>query len=125
MTVRLLCASVLAVLLVPGLTVRPVAAQPDIAGTWTLTVKGPAAHGDVTATLSLTVKGTKVAGRLEAHGNAHMVEGEFADGTLTLEVPDAPSGRALSITARLKDDGTLSGYVSSPDGDMPFTGKRQ
>lgn len=125
MIIRLVLAAVIPVLFTPALAVLPRTAQPGIAGEWTLAVKGPAAHGDITATLSLTAEGTKVTGRLTAHGNEHQVEGQFADGTLTLEVPEAPAGRALSITARLKDDGTLSGYVSSPDGDMPFTGKRQ
>jgi hypothetical protein len=125
MIARLVVASAIACLVMPGLAVRPQASLPDIAGDWILTVKGPAAHGDLTATLSLTLDGRKVTGRLTAHGNEHTVAGEFVDGSLTLEVPDAPAGRALSITARLNDEGTLAGYISTADGDMSFTGKRK
>jgi hypothetical protein len=125
MIARLVVAFAIACLVVPGLAVRPRAAEPGIAGDWILTVKGPAAHGDLTATLSLTLDGRKVTGRLTAHGNEPPVTGEFVDGTLSLEVPDAPAGRSLSITARLNDEGTLAGYISTADGDMSFTGKRK
>jgi hypothetical protein len=125
MIARVIVASAIACLATPGLAVRPQAVQPGIAGNWTLTVKGPAAHGDVTATLALTLEGRQITGRLTAHGRDHAVAGEFADGTLSLETSDTAAERALSIAAKLRDDGTLAGYISTADGDMPFTGKRE
>ena len=97
----------------------------SVAGAWTLTIKGPAAHGDLQATLELRQDGRKITGTFHAHGNAHAVAGEFADGSLSLDSTDTAADRALSFTAKLKSDGTLAGYVSSPMGDMQFTGKKQ
>jgi hypothetical protein len=124
MITRTLASAALACLIAVGPASHLRAAEEGVAGTWNLTVKGPAAHGDLAATLVLKQDGKAVTGQFSAHGNEHSLKGEFAAGTLTLESPDGPSDRSLSLTAKLRDDGTLSGYVSSPMGDMPFTGKR-
>jgi hypothetical protein len=124
MIIRTLASVALALLVAVGVTTQPQAVEDGVAGTWTLTVKGPAAHGDLTATLVLKQDGKKVTGQFAAHGNEHSLDGEYAEGTLTLESPDAQADRSLSLTAKLKADGTLSGYLSSAMGDMPFTGKR-
>lgn len=123
MITRTLSSAALALVVALGLAAQPRAAEEGVAGTWTLTVKGPAAHGDLTATLALKQDGKTVDGQFSAHGNEHALKGTFADGTLTLESP-SQSDSSLSLTAKLKDDGTLSGYLSSAMGDMAFTGKR-
>lgn len=124
MITRTLSSAGIALVLAFGLAAQPRAAEDGVAGAWTLTVKGPAAHGDLTATLVLKQDGKTVDGQFSAHGNEHTLKGTFTDGTLTLESPASQSESSLSLTARLKDDGTLSGYLSSPMGDMAFTGKR-
>jgi hypothetical protein len=124
MLIRTLAAAVVAVAVAVGFSPQPSAATDGVAGTWTLTVKGPAAHGDLTATLILKQDGKAITGQFSAHGNEHDLKGEYDGTTLTLESPEGPSDRALSLTAKLKDDGTLAGYLSSPMGDMPFTGRR-
>ena len=95
-----------------------------IAGTWDLVVKGPAAHGDLTATMELQQDGTKVTGKLTAHGGTHSLVGEFTGGELSLESTDEDKDHALTMNARLAEDGTLSGYLSGPIGDMRWTGSR-
>lgn len=124
MIARTLTSAALALLVAIGLFVHPAAAVDGVAGTWTLTVKGPAAHGDLTATLTLEQDGKTISGQFAVHGNEHALKGGYDGTTLTLESPEGPSDRSLSLTAKLKDDGTLAGYLSSPMGDMPFTGKR-
>jgi hypothetical protein len=114
----------LALLVAVALGTAAGTAATGVAGQWSLTVKGPAAHGDLTATLALKQDGKAVTGQFSAHGNEHQMKGEFVDGTLTLEATEGAPDRSLSINARLKDDGTLAGYLSSPMGDMAFTGKR-
>ena len=96
-----------------------------VAGAWELTIKGPAAHGDLTATLELQQEGTKVTGRFVAHGASHDVAGAFDQGELTVETTDTVHDKAISITGRLKEDGTMAGYLSSAMGDMQWTASRK
>jgi hypothetical protein len=107
-----------------ALTARETKAAADVSGVWDLAVKGPAAHGGMNATLELHQEGKKVTGSLAAHGNRHTLAGEFADGELALEATDVPADKALTLNAKLKDDGTLAGYLSGPMGDMQWTGQR-
>lgn len=95
-----------------------------IAGTWTLTVKGPAAHGDMQATMELRQDGRKVTGTFVAHGKEQAVKGTFEDNTLSLETTETSDHHAVTFTAKLKDDGSLAGYLSGPVGDMEWTGRR-
>lgn len=96
-----------------------------VAGTWEMVVKGPAAHGDLTATMDLKQDGKKVTGSFAAHGNTHTIAGEFTNGELALQTTDTPADKGLTLNARLKDDGTLAGYLSSGMGDMQWTATRQ
>ena len=93
----------------------------DLNGKWGMNIKGPAAHGDLAATLMLSHKDGKVTGTLSAHGHEHTLAGTFRGGTLQLETTDTPADRALNLTAKLQDDGTLSGFLSGPMGDMKWT----
>ena len=95
-----------------------------VSGTWDLLVKGPAAHGDMQATMALRQERSEVTGTLGVHGTEHSLKGTFTDGTLSLESTDAKAGQDLTFTAKLKDDGTLAGYLSGPMGDMQWTATR-
>ena len=102
------------------------AAADSVAGNWSIAIDGPPGHGEMTASLVLKQDGRKVTGTLTTeHTGALKVEGEFAEGTLTLEVasPNADTQKT-TMTAKVKEDGTLAGYLSGPMGDMKCTGKR-
>ena len=105
-----------------ALTVGAPAAAPDVTGTWTIAVEGP--HGAASMSLVLKQDAKKVTGTfVSGHGPDLALEGEFADGTLKLESGDGGDAKVI-FSAKLKDDGTLAGYVSGPMGDMKWTGER-
>jgi hypothetical protein len=98
-------------------------AATGVAGRWTASVKG-SPHGDVTMGLNLAQEGKKVSGTLATpHGDDLQVEGEFIEGTLTLATPGGGDSH-ITMKAKLKDDGTLDGFLSSQMGDMTWTAKR-
>jgi hypothetical protein len=104
------------------LTVTPRAAAPDVSGTWAIAVDGP--HGAAGMSLVLKQDGRKVSGSfVSGHGPDLALHGELVDGTLKLESADADDHKVI-FNATLKDDGTLTGYVSGPMGDMKWTGER-
>lgn len=96
---------------------------PTVTGTWTMTVDSP--HGLMTTSLTLKEDGGSVTGTFTSGG--HMpdmnVSGSFEDGTLKLETTGDHHG-ALTFTAKLQEDGTLSGSVSTEIGDMDWTARR-
>jgi hypothetical protein len=96
----------------------------DVSGTWTLTVEGHGAHGAMSATLKMKQDAKKVTGRMAAHGREHDVSGEFVDGTLTLQIASESEDHQASLTGKLKDDGTMAGYLSGPMGDLKWTAER-
>jgi hypothetical protein len=96
---------------------------PSVTGHWTMSVKG-GPHGDTPMGLTLEQKGKKVTGTFATpHGDDLPVEGEFADGTLTIATPGGGDAR-ITMTAKLKADDTLEGYLSSQMGDMTWTARR-
>ena len=98
------------------------AAAPGVGGHWKMSVQG-GPHGNATMGLILKQEGTKVTGTF-ATGHADMpVTGEFADGALKLESVSSGDSKII-LSAKLKDDGTLAGYISSPMGDMTWTATR-
>ena len=98
-------------------------AAPGVAGRWTMSVKG-GPHGDATMGLALEQKGKEVSGIFATpHGDDLHVQGAFAEGTLTLATPGGGDAK-ITMTAKLKDDGTLDGYLSSQLGDMTWTARR-
>jgi hypothetical protein len=100
------------------------AAAPSVTGTWTMNVTG-GPHGDATMALTLEQKGTTVTGSFASgHSPEMTVSGEFVDGSLKIETAADKDGDQVTFTARLKDDGTLAGYISSPIGDMKWTATR-
>ena len=99
-------------------------AAPSLTGTWTMNVTG-GPHGDATMGLTLQQDGTKVTGTFVSGHVADMpVSGEFKDGTLKLKTAADTDGNAVLFEAKLRDDGTLAGYISSPVGDMKWTATR-
>ena len=105
-----------------ALTAGVKAAAPTVRGTWSVAVEGP--HGDATMSLVLTQDAKKVTGTfVSGHGPDLALAGEFTDGTLKLESADSGDSKVI-FNAKLKDDGTLAGYVSGPMGDMKWTAER-
>ena len=99
------------------------AAAPDVSGTWTVAVEGP--HGAASMSLVLKQDAAKVTGTfVSGHGPDLALTGEFAEGTLKLESADSGDAKVI-FNAKLKEDGTLAGYVSGPMGDMKWTASRE
>ena len=114
--------TLMAAVAILALTMSARAAAPEVGGTWTVAVEGP--HGAASMSLVLKQDATKVTGTfISGHGHDLTLEGEFADGTLKLESADGGDSKVI-FNARMKDDGTLAGYVSGPMGDMKWTGER-
>ena len=100
------------------------AVAPSVSGTWSMTVDG-GSHGNVGMALTLTQDGEKVTGTFESgHGPDMPVKGTFKAGELTLETGGSAESKII-FTGKLKDDGTLAGFLSSPMGDMKWTAKRR
>jgi hypothetical protein len=95
---------------------------PTIAGQWTLeAADGP--HGAMTMALKCEQKGSDVAAALNIpHIGDIPMQGEFVKGKLSLRA--GTGAEAMTLSATLKDDGTLAGFISSERGDMKWTGKR-
>lgn len=99
-----------------------IAAAPTVSGQWKMSVQG-GPHGNATMGLTLKQDGTRVTGTF-ATGHADLpVTGEFVDGALRLESVSSGDSNII-LSAKLKDDGTLAGYISSPMGDMTWTAAR-
>src|SRR5262245_5781895 len=99
------------------------AAEPSVTGTWTMTVEG-SPHGNATMGLTLKQDGTKVTGTFSSGHSADMaVSGEFVKGQLKIETAGQADSKIM-LSAKLKDDGTLAGMISSPMGDMKWTASK-
>jgi len=95
---------------------------PSVTGKWTMTVD-TGAHGVRDMALTLKQTGKDVTGTFASPHGDMQVKGEFVDGTLTLATAPEEHG-SISFNAKLKDDDTLNGYISTPDGDLTWTAKR-
>jgi hypothetical protein len=95
---------------------------PSVTGKWTMTVD-TGAHGARDMALTLKQAGKEVTGTFASPHGDMQVKGDFVDGTLTLATAPQEHG-SISFNAKLKDEDTLSGYVSTPDGDLTWTAKR-
>jgi hypothetical protein len=120
------------VVLIIGFTPAPASAQhaqqekkaaPGVAGKWTMTVQGNP-HGATTMGLTLTQAGKAVTGTFASPHGDMPVKGELVDGTLTLATTATGDAPEITFNARLKDDDTLTGYLSSTMGDMTWTAER-
>lgn len=97
------------------------AGAPTVSGTWSMSIDSP--HGNMKASLTLTQDGTAVRGTFRSPMPDMTVSGTFENGTLKIETADSADTK-LICTATLKEDGTLSGFVSSDMGDMKWTAER-
>jgi len=101
-----------------------VSADTNVSGTWTMNVTG-GPHGNATMGLVLKQEGTKVTGAFSSGHSPDMdVAGEFKDGELKIETTSQETDSKIIFSAKLKADGTLAGYISSPVGDMTWTASR-
>ena len=92
-----------------------------VGGTWSMSIDSP--HGNMKTSLTLKQDGTKVTGTFRSQMPDMTVEGTFENGTLKVETSYTAEHK-LVFSAKLKDDGTLAGYVSSDMGDMNWTAER-
>ena len=118
------------VLAATGLTAqdkKPAGSLTDVTGVWVMNV---ASHQ---IGLELEQKGTVVEGVMLAMGQRILLIGDYVDRTLTLkgEKPEdgapAPHGGGPGsgpITAKMLDDGTLEGELSTNQGRTKWTGER-
>jgi len=112
----------IAILSILSIALTASAAQ-TVTGVWTVTIEG-SPHGDQTMGLTLKQDGSKVTGTFSSgHSPDMAVAGEFAKDELKIETAGDADAKII-FTARLKEDGTLAGYVSSPMGDMKWTATR-
>lgn len=102
----------------------PAGSLTDVTGTWVMLIEG---HQ---IALELEQKDSKVEGIMHAMGQRILLVGDYTERTLTMkgERPEdtiAHSGNdAGPIVARMLDDGTLEGELSTNRGRTKWTGER-
>jgi hypothetical protein len=106
-------------------TLQEKKAEKRVDGRWTMYIKG-GPHGDMTMSLELAQDSNKDSKRVTGtfttpHGDLP-VEGELVDATLTIATTGGDT--QVTLTAKLKENGTLEGYLSSQMGDMTWTASR-
>jgi hypothetical protein len=99
----------------------------DVSGVWVMLVSGHQIG------LELEQKGTVVEGVMLAMGQRILLVGDYTDRTLTLKgekpedgapAPHAGGPGSGPITARMLDDGTFEGDLSTNQGRTKWTGER-
>jgi hypothetical protein len=91
-------------------------------GTWDLLSKG-GPHGDMQFQVTFTHgDGTKLSATLSMFNSKVDMTGEAKDGSFTVKGEN--NGSKLTMTGKLKADGTLEGFLSNEQGDLVWTGKR-
>ena len=93
-------------------------------GKWTLSIEGGGPHGNVAMGLTLKQDGSHVSGTFASPHGDMPVDGTFTDGTLKLSTTTGDADSRITFEAKLKDEDTLDGYLSSPMGDMRWTARR-
>jgi hypothetical protein len=131
--VRTFVASALVVFaLDPGLAAqdKKIDEKTNVTGTWDMSMMSHQVG------LVLEQEGTTVTGTLMLMGKDVPLNGEFADGKLSLvgkgalmARPDAHGGEGqqpipIKLTGTLKDDGTLEGEMPGPQGTAKWTAER-
>jgi hypothetical protein len=100
-----------------------VTAAGNVAGKWTMTVDTGSAHGITTMGLTLKQDGKTLSGTFHSPHGDLAVTGEFTEDTLRLST-SANAEMSVTFSAKLRDDGTLAGYLSTSRGDMKFTAEK-
>ncbi len=96
------------------------AAAPSVAGNWTFQLD--AGQGPMDIAVTLKMDGKKVTGVLSSPMGDAGLEGEFADGKLTLNMDF--QGSPIVWVGALKDADNMTGSLSSPMGEIPWVAKR-
>lgn len=108
-------------------TAKPAGSLSDVTGVWIMLVAGHQIG------LELEQKGTVVEGVMLAMGQRILLIGDYVDRTLTLKgekpedgasAPHAGGPGSGPITARMLDDGTFEGELSTSQGRTKWTGER-
>jgi hypothetical protein len=104
---------------------KPSPSLTDVTGAWVMMLEG---HQ---IALELEQKGEKVEGIMHPMGMRLLLVGTYVDRTLTLkgerpedQLPHGHGEEAGPITARMLDDGTLEGELSTNKGRLKWTGER-
>lgn len=105
---------------------KPAGSLTDVSGVWIMLLEGHQIG------LELEQLDTTVKGVLQVMGTRQLLEGTYEDRTLTLKGEKSEDGSggphgnpaAGPITARMLDDGTLEGELSTTRGRMKWTGER-
>lgn len=105
---------------------KPAGSLTDVSGVWIMLLEGHQIG------LELEQTDTTVKGVLQVMGTRQLLEGTYEDRTLTLKGEKSEDGSngphgnptAGPITARMLDDGTLEGELSTNRGRMKWTGER-
>lgn len=98
--------------------------QRSVAGAWIVTLQ--AGHA-VQLGLELKQDDRKVSGTLMIMGHTMELEGEYVAGALTLSGEGNAATHlegTVTMTATLKDDGTLAGELLNAQRRMPWTAER-
>jgi len=108
-------------------TARPKGSLSDVTGVWIMLVAGHQIG------LELDQKGTVVEGVMLAMGQRILLIGDYVDRKLTLKgekpadgapAPHAGGPGAGPITARMLDDGTFEGELTTSQGPTKWMGER-
>jgi len=108
-------------------TAKPAGSLTDVTGVWIMLVAGHQIG------LELEQKGTVVEGVMLAMGQRILLIGDYVDRTLTLKgekpqdgapAPHAGGPGAGPITAKMLDNGTLAGELTTNQGPTKWTGER-
>jgi hypothetical protein len=103
---------------------------PTVTGAWNISLQGDHV---IPVGMELTQERDKVTGKIlmptQQVGERRDVSlsGQFVDGVLTLSgTAEGASDESakVELTAKMEDDGTLSGKLSSHHGSMPWTAER-
>ena len=106
---------------------KPVGSLTDVTGVWIMLVSSHQIG------LELEQKGTVVEGVMLAMGQRTLLVGEYVDRTLTLKgekpadgapAPHAGGPGSGPITAKMLDDGTFEGELSTNQGRTKWTSER-
>jgi hypothetical protein len=105
---------------------KPAGSLTDVSGVWIMLVEGHQVG------LELEQKDTAIKGVMLVMGQRQLLEGTYADRTLTLKAEKSEDGsagphgspNAGPIVAKMLDDGTLEGELSTNRGRTKWTGER-
>ncbi len=110
--------------LVLGVAAPAWAQDVDVSGKWQLTSEGP--RGTQTSTITFQQEGTALSGRIETRMGWLPFEGGSVEGnTITFKIVRSMGERSMEMTYSGTVEGdTITGTMSTPRGETPWTAKR-